>query len=68
MKKSKPLIPATAKAAQPKQAEKTGPSVEMMVMQIGDHQRAIGELTTQLYNEVLIRERYIRSLPKPEVA
>jgi hypothetical protein len=51
--------------APPKQAEPKPPSPEMLALQIGDHQRAIGDLTVQLLNAVLLRDRYIESLSKP---
>lgn len=76
MSKNKgPMIPQTGNAPQPKppaamsqfqQVPETAPqeSAELLVMMIGDHQRAIGELVTRLYNELVTRDRYIKSLPQ----
>jgi hypothetical protein len=60
-----PLIPTTGNANPPQQVENQTPPVELLLLQIGDHQRAIGDLSTKLYNEVILRDQYIKSLPKP---
>lgn len=66
-----PLIPPTKNA--PSQKGPAQESVEMILIQINEHQRAIdkaqsaiGDLSTRLFNEVLARQNYINSLPAPE--
>lgn len=68
MKKPENKIPQSKNAPKPRASQPPAESVELYVMQINDHMRAVGELTTKLYNEVVVRQNYINSLPKPAEA
>jgi hypothetical protein len=57
----------SAPAPAPRQIEIASmEQIALWVVQINDHQRAIGDLATRLLNEVDKRQAYINSLPKPE--
>lgn len=62
---SKNSQPTVAQSKALNAPEPKGPSPEMIALQIGDHQRAIGDLTVQLLNAVLLRDRIIESLSQP---
>jgi hypothetical protein len=65
MKKPKTLIPETAKAAAPKPPQG---SAEQAVMQAQAALRQAGNVIDLLYGELVARQSYINSLPKPEAA